>query len=98
MERHDQGLKKELARDIELAFPDYSENAPPLELFVDASMKGMGACLGQRQDDFRIIAYASQSFNAAQRNYSVIERELAAMRFGVKTFKAFLYGQVLMHF
>ena len=40
----------------------------------------------------RVIAYASTSFAAAQTNYSTIEKELAALRWGVKTFRSFLMG------
>jgi hypothetical protein len=32
------------------------------------------------------------SFSYAQRRYSTLERELAALRWGVKSFRAFLYG------
>ena len=87
-------LKTILARDIRISFPDYSEGAELLELYVDASGRGAGACLGQVQDGcWRIIAFDSMTFSETQRNYSTIERELAAMRWGVKTFKAFLFGQ-----
>ena len=40
----------------------------------------------------RVIGYVSKAFNKAERKYSTIERELAAIRFGVKAFKGFLYG------
>src|SRR5215469_2877268 len=40
----------------------------------------------------RVIGYVSKAFNKAERKYSTIERELAAIRFNVKAFKAFLYG------
>lgn len=87
-------LKGIMAQDITLAFPDYSSDAPPLELHVDASAEGAGACLSQPQENQRqIIAYSSMGFNTTQKRYSTIERELAAIRWGVKTFKAFLYGQ-----
>ena len=86
-------LKRLMKEDIELAFPDYSDGAEKLELWVDASQMGAGACLTQVQDgDLRIIAFASVTFDAAQRNYSILDKELTAMRWGVKTFRAFLYG------
>ena len=94
MEKAFYDLKDILARDIKVSFPNYSEGANMLELFVDASSKGAGACLGQIQEDcWRVIAFDSMTFSETQRNYSTIERELAAMRWGVKTFKAFLFGQ-----
>ena len=87
-------LKTELIKDIKLAFPDYSEVASPLELFVDASATGVGVCLTQRQNgELRVILYDSHAFTDTQRTYSTIERELAAIRWGVKTFRAFLFGQ-----
>lgn len=86
-------LKVEIERDVTLAFPDYSTSAHPLCLWVDASAYGAGACLTQHQDgQDRAIAYASTSFTAAQRGYSATGRELAALRWGVKTFHSFLAG------
>ena len=89
-----ENLKKLLSREIELAFPDYSDGASPLEVYVDASATGAGACLCQQQQGhLKIILYDSYYFSDCQRQYSTIERELAAIRWGVKTFRAFLYGQ-----
>ena len=89
-----EALKEELLKDIKLAFPDYSNKAPPLELFVDASASGIGACLTQHQGgSLRVILFDSHAFSDAQKRYSTIERELAAIRWGVKTFRAFLFGQ-----
>ena len=39
-----------------------------------------------------MIAYVSKVFNVAERKYSMIERELAAMRFCLKSMRPFLYG------
>ncbi|KAL7631583.1 UNVERIFIED_CONTAM: hypothetical protein RMT77_018115 [Armadillidium vulgare] len=86
-------LKEEIAKEIELAYPDYSEGASKLELSVDASGVGSGACLTQNQGgDERIIAFASMCFSQAQSRYSTIERELVVLRWGIKTFRAFLLG------
>ena len=94
MEKAFESLKELLCQDIELAFPDYSESASPLELYVDASGEGAGAYLSQQQNgEIRVIAFNSTSFNETQRRYSTIEKELVAIRWGVKSFKAFLYGQ-----
>ena len=87
-------LKLALQEEVRLSYPEYAETAQPLELFVDASGTGAGAVLTQIQDGvLKTIAYDSMAFNDAQRKYSTIERELTAIRWGVKTFKAFLYGQ-----
>src|SRR6201990_1038991 len=86
-------LKEEIAKEIELAYPDYSEGASKLELSVDASGVGSGPCLTQNQGgDERIIAFASMCFSQAQSRYSTIEKELVGLRWGIKTFRAFLLG------
>ena len=90
-------LKECVMNDLELAYPDYSLNANPLELFTDASGFCMGGWLSQvqemnGQEVRRVIGYVSKAFSTAERKYSTIERELAAIRFCVKAFKGFLYG------
>ena len=86
-------LTTKLAEEVNLAFPDYSADANKLELYVDASSIGAGACLMQLQEgEYRPIAYNSMAFNPTQQRYSTIERELLALRWGVKTFRAFLFG------
>jgi hypothetical protein len=86
-------LKTAMREALILAFPDYSAVAEPLSLFTDASGTGSGACLAQVQDGaLRPIAFASISFNSAEVNYSTLDRELAAIRWGVKTFRPFLFG------
>ena len=86
-------LKEMMAEEVKLAFPDYGDQACRLELAVDASGYGAGACLSQVQDgERRIIAFGSMSFSAAQSRYSTIDRELAAIRWGIKYFKSFLFG------
>jgi hypothetical protein len=93
MDNSFQALKELMCENIELAYPDYSPGAAKLELSTDASGTGSGACLSQHQgDNVRVIAYASMTFSNAQRSYSTIERELAAIRWAVKLFRAFIYG------
>lgn len=84
-------LKAALQEDVMLSFPDFSADASPLSLWVDASSTGAGACLTQMQNgENKFIAFASMTFSSAQRNYSATGRELAALRWGVKTFHTFL--------
>ena len=86
-------IKALMRENIELAFPCYDEGAEKLVLWVDASDDGCGGCLMQKQDgEDRVIAYASMTFGEAQRRYATVEKELAALRWAVKSFKAFLYG------
>ena len=88
-----EAIKAKLVEETTLTFPDYRTGASPLELYVDASGQGAGACLMQKQEGvYKPIAYASVAFTEAERNYSTIERELLALRFGVKNFRTFLFG------
>ena len=87
-------LKELIKEELLLSFPDYSPDSKPLELFVDASGEGAGACLCQEQGGIRVvIAYNSMTFLDSETRYSTIERELAALRWGIKSFRPFLYGQ-----
>ena len=92
-------IKKRIVEDVTLAFPDYGEGGHPLELYVDASGVGAGACLAQRQnEEIVIIAYASTTFSPAEYHYSTIERELAALRWGVKALRPFIIGtEFILH-
>ena len=86
-------LKAKLLEDVLLSYPDYSSEAEKLELFVDASGIGVGGCLVQKQNGkYCTIAYSSMTFSQAQTKYSTIERELVAIRWGVKTFRPFIFG------
>ena len=86
-------LKNEIAKDIMLAYPDYRPEASKLEVYVDASGTGSGACLMQkRNEEHHVIAYASMNFSDTQRRYSTTDRELAAIRWSLQTFKPFLSG------
>ena len=64
------------------------EPAEEMVLEVDASMKGLCACLMQ---GVRIISFASKSLTSSEANYSNIQREYLAVVFGLEHFKAFCY-------
>lgn len=42
-------LKEHTARGVQLTFPDYSQDASPMDLYTDASGAGASACLAQKQ-------------------------------------------------
>ena len=55
-----------------MATPDWSRN---FKIMCDASDYAMGTVLGQRKEKiFKVIYYASKTFNEAQENYSTIEK------------------------
>ena len=68
----------------------YYDVNKPLELEVDASMKGLGACLTQNG---KPVAFASKTLTPTQSNYSNIEREMLAVVQGVERFHTYLYGR-----
>ena len=85
-------VKEILIEDTTLAYPDHSKDAEMMELYVDASNVAAGAILMQKQQGvYKTIGYASTTFSKAQQRYSTIEREISAIRFGVKAFKPFIF-------
>ena len=57
-------LKAKIREDVRLSYPDYSTDASPLELYVDASASGASACLCQKQlSETKVIAYASTTLD-----------------------------------
>ena len=65
----------------------------------DASDYAMGAVLGQRiNKTFRVIYYASNTFNKAQENYSITEKEMIAMVFACEKLRPYILGShVIVH-
>ncbi|CAG9116295.1 unnamed protein product [Plutella xylostella] len=86
-----QRIKRELASDRVLTHFDPEAR---LTLCVDASPTGLGAYLAQGEEGHeRPLAFASRSLSATERNYSQINKEAAAIIFGVKHFHQYLYGR-----
>ena len=59
----------------------------------------MGVALGQRTDKvFRVIYYASKTFNEAQENYSTTENEMLAIVFACEKFRPYiLWSRIIIH-
>ena len=79
-----------------MAKPDWNKE---FEIMCDASDYAMGAVLGQRIDKmFRVIYYASKTFNEAQENYLTTEKEMLAMVFACEKFWPYILGShVIIH-
>jgi hypothetical protein len=72
-----QTLKRKLMSQPILQYPDFSQE---FILTTDASNEYAGAVLSQGDVGNDLpIAYVSRSFNKAEKKYSIVEKELAAM-------------------
>src|SRR5262249_47879294 len=61
------------------------------KIMCDASDSAVGAVLGQRKDKhFQPIYYTSKTLNAAQENYTTMEKELLAVVFSFDKFRSYL--------
>ncbi|GJR38349.1 putative reverse transcriptase domain-containing protein [Tanacetum coccineum] len=57
--------------------------------YCDASIKGLGAVLMQRE---KVIAYASRQLKLHEKNYTTHDLELGAVVFALKIWRHYLYG------
>ncbi|GJU65926.1 putative reverse transcriptase domain-containing protein [Tanacetum coccineum] len=78
-------LKKEKFAPI-LALPEGSEG---FVVYCDASHKGLGAVLMQRE---KVIAYASRQLKVHEKNYTTHDLELGSVVFALKIWRHYLYG------
>ncbi|CAB0003680.1 unnamed protein product [Nesidiocoris tenuis] len=67
----------------------------PIKLAVDGSDLGLGAVIYQVRPDgsVRPLAFASRTLTQAEKSYSQLHKESAAMIFGVKKFHIYLFGR-----
>ncbi|GJY31110.1 putative reverse transcriptase domain-containing protein [Tanacetum coccineum] len=79
-------LKQKLCSAPILALPEGSEN---FVVYCDASRKGLGAVLMQREN---VIAYASRQLKIHEKNYTTHDLELGAVVFAHKMWRHYLYG------
>ncbi|GJU62179.1 putative reverse transcriptase domain-containing protein [Tanacetum coccineum] len=78
-------LKQKLCSAPILALPEGSEN---FVVYCDASHKGLGAVLMQRE---KVIAYASRQLKVHEKNYTTHDLELGAVVFALKMWRHYLY-------
>ncbi|GFW61173.1 retrovirus-related Pol polyprotein from transposon 297 [Trichonephila clavipes] len=84
-------LKAKLVSQPIMFAPDF---ATDFILQTDASEVGAGVVLSQRiEGEEHPIVFLSKKFSKAEQNYSTVERELAAIIFGLKRLKHYLDGQ-----
>ncbi|GKF04024.1 putative reverse transcriptase domain-containing protein [Tanacetum coccineum] len=69
-----------------LALPEGSED---FIAYYDASKKGLGAVLMQREN---VISYASRQLKIHEKNYTAHDLELEAVVFAIKIWRHYLYG------
>ncbi|GJU26773.1 putative reverse transcriptase domain-containing protein [Tanacetum coccineum] len=69
-----------------LALPEGSED---FIVYCDASIKGLGAVLMQRE---KVIAYASRQLKIHEKNYMTHDLELGAVVFALKIWRHYMYG------
>ncbi|GJZ36314.1 putative reverse transcriptase domain-containing protein [Tanacetum coccineum] len=84
-------LKQKLCSAPILALPEGSEN---FMVYCDASRKGLGAVLMQREN---FIAYASRQLKIHEKNYTTHDLELGAVVFALKMWRHYLYGTKILN-
>lgn len=86
-----QDLKKDLSSALVLALYDANK---PIKVSADASSYGLGAVLLQQEsDDWRPVAYASQSLTPVEQRYAQVEKEALGLTWACERFRDFLIGQ-----
>ena len=83
------GLKTALLNPPVLKLADTSR---PFEVYTDASDLAIGAVLMQSDDQGNHpMAYASRKLTAAEKNYTITERETLAVVFALKSWRQYLF-------
>lgn len=84
-------IKTKLMTTPILSYPDFSKT---FNVTVDASQLGCGAVISQEIEGIdRPIQFISRTFKKGETNKAIIEKELLAIHFALKTFRPYLYGQ-----
>nr|GEV22888.1 putative reverse transcriptase domain-containing protein [Tanacetum cinerariifolium] len=79
-------IKQKLCSASILALPEGSED---FVVYCDASIKGLGAVLMQRE---KVISYGSRQLKVHEKNYTTHDLELGAVVFALKIWRHYMYG------
>ncbi|GJS58398.1 putative reverse transcriptase domain-containing protein [Tanacetum coccineum] len=85
-------LKQKLCSALILALPEGNED---FIAYCDASIKGLGAVLMQRE---KVIAYSSRQLKIHEKNYTTHDLELRAVVFALQIWRHYLYRTKCMVF
>lgn len=86
-----EGLKQSLTAEVTLAYYNVKYQT---RVIADAGPVGLGAVLTQLQGlEWRVVAYASRSLMAPEKNYAQTEKEALALVWAVERFHYFLFGR-----
>jgi len=80
-------VKQALARDVMLAYPDYSKT---FEIYTDASTVQLGGVITQNN---RPLAFFCRKLSSPQTRYTITELELLSIVETLKEFRGMLWGQ-----
>nr|GEZ66154.1 putative reverse transcriptase domain-containing protein [Tanacetum cinerariifolium] len=80
-----QVIKQKLCSAPILALPEGSED---FVVYCDASIKGLGAVLMQRE---KVVAYGSRQLKVHEKNYTTHDLELGVVVFALKIWRHYLY-------
>jgi hypothetical protein len=87
-----EGVKELFAEDLSLR---HFDNSKEVYVTTDASLKGLGAWIGQKDDseEVRPVLCASKKLSPTQQRYSAHKRELLALKWGINKFRHYLLGR-----